>query len=535
MEQAAYNVILEKLTFQVKSLQEGFNILAISANMNEFGKSFSHILRGSLLIADVNLFYKTDSAADWQETHVYNKISVQYLSVLKTDEEISFETADDFPFSAAVTLPLSDGAYFGLILGNKFDKTGLTEIDKITLQMFIQLLDNAYQAFMQNRKEKQLNFSLNHRVLQLNSLIDTGIDISKSNNTDELLELALERAVALTNASMGIIEVKAGVETVTVIGFPDASVAEMMEDSQYKINTVVEFKEQLFAFTLAEKETREGVIDFDDTDKMLIEAIARQVIAAIETEHFHKESIVKERMQHEMKTASEIQKKIIPQSIPVIEGYDLAGINIPSLEVGGDYFDVIKLNNGKYILIIADVSGKGVASGLLVNTLNATLNAYIENDFVLTDISFRLNKIIYKASTPEKYITCFIALLDPVTGELEYVNAGHNPILLYKDNTLQKLEKGGVAFGMFDFGIPYENGIVNLVQGDRVLLYTDGVTEAMDKDENEYSDERLEQFFTNNSAANADSFMKELVADVRLHSGDTPQSDDITAVYLIKK
>ena len=535
MEQTAYNVILEKLTFQVKSLQEGFNILAVSSNLKDFGKSFSHILRGNLLIIDVNLFYKSSADSDWQNLHVYNNTSCDYLNMLKPDEEITSETLQDIPFSMAVTLPLSDGAYFGLILGNKFDKTSLTELDRITLQMFIQLLDNAYQAFVQNQKEKQLNFSLNHRVLQLNSLIDTGIDISKANNIEELLELALERAVALTNASMGIIEVKECENEVTVIGFPDPSVAEVVSESQYKMHAAVEFRKQSYTFTLAEKETRSGIIDFDETDKMLIEAIARQVIAAIETEHLHKESIDKERMQHEIKMASEIQKKIIPQQIPAIEGYDLSGINIPSLEVGGDYFDVIKLKNGKYILIIADVSGKGVASGLLVNTLNATLNAYIENDFELTDISFRLNKIIYKASTPEKYITCFIALLDPATGILEYVNAGHNPILFYQENTLQKLEKGGVAFGMFDFGMPYESGTVTMSEGNRLLLYTDGVTEAMDKDENEYSDERLEKFFIETNLSDADSFMKALVADVRLHSGATPQSDDITAIYLIRK
>jgi phosphoserine phosphatase RsbU/P len=240
-------------------------------------------------------------------------------------------------------------------------------------------------------------------------------------------------------------------------------------------------------------------------------------------------------MFQEIETASQIQKKIIPQTLPEINGFDIAGINIPSLEVGGDYFDVIKLKNGKFLLIIADVSGKGVASGLLVNTLNATLNAYVENDFSLTDISFRLNKVIYKSSTPDKYITCFLALLDPETSSFEYVNAGHNPIFHFSNNQLYKLEKGGIAFGMFDFGIPYESGNIILSPNDRILFYTDGVTEAMNELEEEYSDEKLEQFFSQNNLTSANEFIDAIVADVKRHAGTAHQSDDITALLLIKK
>jgi len=535
MNQIDYNVIFDKLTFQIKSLQEGFNILAVSENMADFGRNFSHILRGSLLVSDVNLYFLADPQSQWQSVYIHNPESEKFTGLLRAGQDVVFDSPSGSPFGIAVTLPLAGKGHLGLLVGRKFDKTEFSELDKITLQMFIQMLDNAYQAYMQNRNEKQLNFSLNHRVLQLNSLIDTGIDLSKIQDSPELLSLALERAVSLTNASMGIIEVKKNEDIILSAGFPDIEVAGQVKASAFKIETTVEFNKCSYVFTLAEKETRQGITDFDETDKMLIEAIARQLIAAIETEQLHRESLDRERMRRDIEMASEIQKKIIPQKLPQIEGFDIDGINIPSLEVGGDYFDVIKLSSGKYVLVIADVSGKGVASGLLVNTLNATLNAYVENDFTLTDIAFRLNKVIYKASTPEKYITCFIAVLDPASGELEYVNAGHNPILLIQDGKMLKLEKGGVAFGMFDFGIPFESGIVFLEKDNRLLLYTDGITEAMDKDENEYSDERLENFFTGCKTIEAGGFIKELVADVRLHTGNTPQSDDITALYLVKK
>lgn len=168
---------------------------------------------------------------------------------------------------------------------------------------------------------------------------------------------------------------------------------EKVLSSKNKIDTSVEFQNIKYFFTLSEKESRNGIIAFDQTDEILLQAFARHVLAALENEHLHSEAIDKERMHQEIEMAATIQRKIIPQHLPEIEGYDLAGINIPSLEIGGDYYDVTKLKDGRYLLIIADVSGKGVASGLLVNTLNASLNAYVENDFMLTEVADRLNKI----------------------------------------------------------------------------------------------------------------------------------------------
>jgi sigma-B regulation protein RsbU (phosphoserine phosphatase) len=170
-----------------------------------------------------------------------------------------------------------------------------------------------------------------------------------------------------------------------------------------------------------------------------------------------------------------------------------------------------------------------------VNTLNASLNAYVENDFTLTDVADRLNKIIYKASTPEKYITGFIAILDPTTSTIEYLNAGHNPIFHSSNQKLTKLDKGGFAFGMLDFGLPYESALIQLEPGEKILFYTDGITEAMNENNEEYSDERLEAFFLNNNFAKAEIFIKNLMTDVKIHTANTPQSDDITALYLIKK
>jgi sigma-B regulation protein RsbU (phosphoserine phosphatase) len=531
-----YNNIIEKLSYQVKSFQEGFAILTKSNSIQDLGSNFCHILRGSILISDVNVFYKSTEAEEWQCIKKYNEKCVEVIPQLKTSSNVMTEYFNDKEFSILATLPLNDGSFWGLVIGNKINNTEITELDKITLQMFLQLLDNAYQSFLNQKREKLLNFSLNHRVVQLNSLIDTGIEISKlHSNSTSLLELSLERAAALTNASCGVLQVNSGGKIISEIGFPNNSLISKVTNSKKNISAEVEFKNIKYIYTLVEKESRKGIVEFDQTDEILLSAFARQVLAAIENEHLHNEALDKERMHQEIETAAAIQRRIIPQNLPVIDGYDLAGINVPSLEIGGDYYDVTKLKDGRFLLIIADVAGKGVASGLLVNTLNASLNVYVENDFNLITVADRLNKIIYKASTPEKYITAFIALLEPETGIIEYINAGHNPIFCSTPGKILKLDKGGLAFGMLDFGLPYESATIKLEPGQKILFYTDGITEAMNNLNEEYTDERLESFFINSNHATANDFINELMNDIKKHTELTPQSDDITALYLIRK
>lgn len=535
MNLVEYNNIIDKLAVQVKSFQEGFSILSSSNTLKELGTNFCHILRGNFFISDVNIFFKNDESADWECIIIHNEGCRECFSYLKTYTNVSIEYFSNEKFSIIATLPLTDGSFWGLIIGNKLDKTEFTKLDKITLQMFLQLLDNAYQSFINQQKEKQLNFSLNHRVVQLNSLIDTGIEISKLHKISSLFELSLERAAALTNASRGVLQIFSGDDIISEIGFPEDSDTKKVFDSDKRINTFVEFNGVKYLFTLSEKESRKGIIDFDKTDEILLAAFARQVLAAIENEHLLNEAIDKERMHQEIEMAAAIQRRIIPQKLPEIDGYDLAGINIPSLEIGGDYYDVTKLKDGRYLIIIADVAGKGVASGLLVSTLNASLNAYVENDFKLTEVANRLNKIIYKASTPEKYITSFLTVLDPKTGILEYLNAGHNPIYYSNNRKLIKLDKGGFAFGMLDLGLRYESAIIQMEPGEKILFYTDGITEAMNENNEEYSDARLELFFLNNKPTKAETFITSLIKDVKEHTTETPQSDDITALYLIRK
>ncbi len=371
--------------------------------------------------------------------------------------------------------------------------------------------------------------------MQLNNLIDTGIEISKFDNHNILYELALERMVSLANASSALmtisdIESKIPEKSIT---FPENIPAESISNNPYKTESCFNFKEKMYRFVLSEKETRQGVTHFNELDKLLLQAITRQVQTGIENNFLLKESIEKEQIEKEMRLAAAIQQRIIPKELPRIEGYELAGINIPSKEVGGDYYDCIDLGGGNYALVIADVTGKGIGAALLVNTLNAALYSYLEFQLPLTEMADRLNKLIYNSSPPDKFITFFMAVLDSKTGKLDIVNAGHNPVLLLrKDGNLEKIDAGGIGLGMLDLGIPYQGQILNINRGDKLFLYTDGIPEAMNKNEEEYSDQRMMDFFLKNSNYSATRFIEAIVKDVKSYVDGAPQSDDITALIL---
>jgi sigma-B regulation protein RsbU (phosphoserine phosphatase) len=473
--------------------------------------------------------------AEWEELYLHHKDSRSYVKELEVDLFPIIKPITNGQLKLAISLPLIDKTYFGLLIGPKIDKNEFSSFDKISVQIFLQLLANAYQSFLNLKKEKELIFSLNHKVLQLNSLIDTGIELSSLEKIDSLHELALERAVVLTNASAGCVIIYEDMKEIKFNSFPPGYDRDYIINSKNKLIAGFEFLNKKYEFLVIEKESRRGIVDFDETDNILLGAFARQLSSAIENEHLHKEALEKENIKKELSVAADIQKKIIPEKLPVIEGYDVAGINIPSKEVGGDYYDCKKLNDGRYALIMADVAGKGVPASLLVSTLNASLNSYLDFQIPLSELAVKINTIVYNSSPTNKFITFFIAILNPGTGELDIINAGHNPALLIKnDGSLYKINAGGVALGMFDMGLPFNGENLVMKQNEKLLLFTDGIPEAMNRDEVEYSDGRLEKFFADYEFTGSINFINALVKDVRKHTKKAPQSDDITALCLIR-
>jgi sigma-B regulation protein RsbU (phosphoserine phosphatase) len=260
------------------------------------------------------------------------------------------------------------------------------------------------------------------------------------------------------------------------------------------------------------------------------------VHASLENRDLHRQALEKQRIEQDLVVAATIQQRILPATLPTIPGYDIAGVNIPSKSVGGDYYDAIPLPNGMVLLVVADVAGKGVPAALLVSSLHAYLSAYLETGVAVVELAKRLNRVIYNASTDDKYITAFFALLSPETGEVEAVNAGHNPAYLATAaGEVRELAAGGIALGMLDMDFPFQSEKFVLQKGDRLLLYTDGIPEATD-DMMELFElgHPLREYFVRNGGEGAGEFLRHLIEEIRSFTGDAPQSDDITALYLVR-
>lgn len=530
------NLLVEKLSLQAESFQEGFETLIKCSSLDEIIKNFWHLLRGNFIVTNIHILHKLSFGAEWKfvTSKTVDENFDQSL-LLDHQEQLSVKYLTSENYNSVVVLPLSDSSYLGIMIGKKLDGSDLTDFDKITLQILLQVFSSAYDSFLNQKKEKQLIFELNEKILQLNNLIDADIELSRYDKVNVLFDLAIERVVSLTNASSALIKI-ANLEDESVekqITFPNKLDPEIVIKSPHKIEFTFDFNNKQYLFVLSEKETRKGVTSFSDLDKLLLQAISRQVQASIENEFLLGQSLEKERIEKELNLAADIQQRIIPKELPKIDGYEVAGINIPSKEVGGDYYDCIDLGDGKYALVIADVAGKGISAALLVNTLNASLYSYLEFNLPLTDLADKLNKLIFNSSPSDKYITFFIAVLNSKTGDLDIVNAGHNPIFLVRNNgDLEEIEAGGIGLGMLDFGIPYDGKKLTIEIGEKLFLYTDGIPEAMNINEEEFSDERMIQFLKNNSNKSPKDFISTIVDDVKKHVGAAQQSDDITSLFI---
>jgi sigma-B regulation protein RsbU (phosphoserine phosphatase) len=272
---------------------------------------------------------------------------------------------------------------------------------------------------------------------------------------------------------------------------------------------------------------------FDKNDEYFLEAFSVHAALAIENAMLHQAIVEKERIEKEIEIAGAIQRRLLPKELPTLSAYEIDAMARPSKMVGGDYYDIIKLPGDKYAFIVADVSGKGVPAALLVSTLHASLHAYMEGPLNLAELAGKLNTVVYNNTEPERFITVFLGMLDVPQGTFSYVNAGHNFPFIFKP--LQKLviplTSGGLPLGMFDFA-EFQQETVTLEQKDTMVLYTDGVTEAMDKSFKEYGEDRLLRTIERTGDKPASILKDAIVSDVDKFVDGEPQSDDLTVMVL---
>ncbi len=238
-----------------------------------------------------------------------------------------------------------------------------------------------------------------------------------------------------------------------------------------------------------------------------------------------------ERLEGELQVARRVMDQLLPHAMPVIRGFETAAINLPSRDVGGDYYEFIPLAEDRWGLATADVVGKGMAAALLVAATRASLFSLVQLELAQRAIMRRMNAFLYHSTEEGKFVTLFYLVLDLRTRRLIYVNAGHlPPILVRSHGVVELLEEGGVPLGLFE-DARYVEGFAGLDPGDVLALYTDGITEAMDGGEHFYGRERLIASLQRWRSASAGDICRECMREVEEY-GRGQTSDDQTLVIL---
>lgn len=274
--------------------------------------------------------------------------------------------------------------------------------------------------------------------------------------------------------------------------------------------------------------------DFDENNKLFLSALANTAITALENERLIQEEIKKKALENELNLALEIQKNLLPRAIPKLEKYYIFGKTIPTHTVGGDYYDYYLLENNKLLVAIADVSGKGLPAALLMANFQSALRVLSTDEIDLQVMVKRLNNLVYSNTSPDKFITFFVGILDLKNHTFKYINAGHNYPFFYKakEDRIYKLNKGGLLLGCLNDDIDYEIGEVNFDYRDTLVLYTDGVTEALNALRDEFSEVKLENILKDFYRYDAELLVEKIISEVNTHSFKSELNDDITVVVL---
>ena len=275
---------------------------------------------------------------------------------------------------------------------------------------------------------------------------------------------------------------------------------------------------------------------YTDDDVRLLSLFASQAAIAIENARLYQVAVEKARLERELDMARTLQSGLIPRTLPQIPGWDFAAHWQPAREVSGDFYDLFPLARAtRYGLMIADVSDKGMPAALFMTLTRAIVRTSVIATRSPAHCIAHANRLICADTTNGMFVTLFYGQCNPKTGEMVYVNAGHNPPLLYRKrkDQLSELARTGMALGIEEKGV-YNQQTIKLSHGDFVLLYTDGVTEAINAEEQEFGVERLRQVILEQRRASTAEMLTALEKAVGAFVGDTPQSDDI-AVVIVKR
>ena len=471
------------------------------------------------------------------------------------ENSLFIDFVNEANFHAIEKINSSDECVGVICLGEKLNKSSYSEDDLEFLRTILNISATAVQNSIVLNKLTKLNRKLDSRLNRLNSLFELSKEFglfSESTKVTKLLVYSIIgqfliskfAVVSFNDNDIEILESKV----------PEEKLIQALKKYEYlkiinslKKDEIKQNYEELskIGFELIVPMQRQGNTrglillgrrinnsDYNDSDIEFIYSTGSLAIISLENQKLFKEALEKQKMEEELEIARDIQRNLLPSFIPQFNSFEIAGENISSKQVGGDYYDIIKLNENNFYVAIADVSGKGVPASLLMANIQAFLKIICRQGIKIDEATGIMNDLITENTSDGRFITFFWSIFDELNKSMTYVNAGHNPPLLIRDNKIIKLDKGGIIFGVMKTFIPYSSEVVKLQGNDVIILFTDGITEAMSKNHEEFSDERLERIVLNLTSKSAEEILKAIKKEVQIYTMGAPQSDDLTLVVI---
>jgi len=500
-----------------------------------------------------------EGIAGWVAEHGQPVLSNQ----VKEDPRHSSELEErmGFPIRSLICVPLlRRGKLMGAVAalnkldGDKFNQDDLEILTSLAGQIAI-ALDNS--CLFRRLKKK---------TLEMETLLEVEKSLSFSLDLNELLELILDSLGKVVKYDAAVIflldQKKQEIDHIKARGFapvlePDLQlkigeglagwaaktqksliVPDVKRDQRYieaRVETrsamvvpIVSQKRMIGVFSLESDEPNA----YDENDLELLEAFASLAAISLERARQHEEILKKRRLEEELSIAKRIQQSFLPRERPRLPGFDISGINIPSQEVGGDYYDFIPIVENQVGIAIGDVSGKGMPAALIMASFRASLIAEIRNNYAIRSIMFKVNNLLFESTAPDIYVTAIYGVLDTKNKIFTFSNAGHDaPILRHANGEMEYLTEGGIALGMFE-NSKYEERPLGLNSGDVIVFYTDGVTEAKNDKEEEFGTERLKRAIHDSHQLSATQIQENIYKAVKDFTGGSPQEDDLTMIVI---
>jgi sigma-B regulation protein RsbU (phosphoserine phosphatase) len=560
--------------FDLRALYETSQLLSASLDL-EF------VLNNLLLTAMSKLLVTRGVALLYEPMkNAYSVATAKGLPTLKQGDLLALPNLNaeeslrdgDVPDALAalkivLVIPVTSGhRQIGLIgLGSKATRRPFEEQELEFIQSLVNMSSSAVHNSLMVQELKQANHDLDSKIQQLNTLFDLSQEFNATVDRKRLVKLlsfALMGQMLVGKHLFMLQDTTTGGEvpdfrTVSAKGvavqdldpalvstFCDLHELMLIQDGTEAPEAWDTFcrKGLVLALPIRHQGATRGMLclgpkmtgqPYQPDDIEFLSALANLAFVSIQNSFLVEQQIEKERLEEEMRLAREIQERLQPQTIPKHPGLDLATLALPSRHVAGDYFDLIKLDENRLLVAIADVTGKGVPASLLMSNLQACLHVMVPMELSLEVSTAHINRVICQNTGYDKFITYFHGIYDARDRSFQYVNAGHNPPTLVRaDGTIELLETGGLLLGVLK-GMPYERGIVTLNTGDVLVLFTDGVTEAMSPDGEEYGEERLEPLLQAQRGGGAAEILAAARTAIRIFTDNAPTlSDDLTMIVM---